>query len=133
MSFSIETSYNQAKNIGILKVTGAPSTKGEVDEIVTKAASIWLNDKHKVYSITDLAQMDFTKFEMLSYYQQQIMPLMKGRTAMSIVVTTSASMDVLARMFNIISGSHLPVVSSMEEAIGMIEKEQVVSGVYPSI
>lgn len=133
MDFSIETSYIQAKNIGVLRVSGSPSTKQEVDGIVNKATSIWLNDRHKVYSITDLTQMDFTKFEMLNYYQQQIMPLMKGRTALSVIVTTTATMDVLARMFNIISGSHLPVVNSMDEAMALIEKEQAISGIFPSI
>lgn len=133
MSFNVETSYNPETNVGIMKLIGSPSSHQDIDVAVEKAAKAWVHNKHKTYALTDLTELDFTKFEIMSYYERQIAPIVNGKVVFSVIVTTKTSMDILSRTYNVISGRHLPIVHSYEDAMALIVKEQQKLGVFPPL
>ena len=133
MNFKVESSYNPETNIGILKLIGSPVSHQEIDVAVENAAKVWAHDKHKTYALTDLTELDFTKFEIMSYYERQVAPLVNGKLAFSVVVSTKTSMDILSRAYNVISGRQLPIVHNHEDAMALITKEQQKLGVFPAL
>ena len=133
MDFKVESSYNPETNIGILKLIGSPISHQEIDVAVENAAKVWAHDKNKTYALTDLTELDFTKFEIMSYYERQVAPFVNGKLAFSVVVSTKTSMDILSRAYNVISGRQLPIVHNHEDAMALITKEQQKLGVFPAL
>ena len=129
MPFDLQSEYDAPNNICIVKLLGSPETIDDVDKLVEATAKLWTKD-HKVYSITDISKLDFTKFILIDTYQKKIMPYIKERVVMGVSVSPSAVAGMATRMFNIVSGSHIVVTKSIEEAYEAIKKQQATSGVF---
>ncbi len=129
MPIELQTEYDAANNICIVKILGSPETVEDIDKLVETTAKLWTKD-HKVYSITDISKLDFTKFLLIDSYQKKIMPFIKEKVVMGVSVSPSTVAGMATRMFNIVSGSHIVIAKSIEEAYEAIKKEQKTSGAF---
>ncbi|MBP7732351.1 MAG: hypothetical protein KA140_01120 [Caldisericia bacterium] len=129
MPFDLQSEYDAPNNICIVKLLGSPETIDDIEKLVELTAKLWTKD-HKVYSITDISKLDFAKFLLIDTYQKKIMPYIKEKVVMGVSVSPHAVAGMATRMFNIVSGSHIVVTKSIEEAYEAIKKQQATSGVF---
>lgn len=129
MAIELQTEYDASNNICIVKIIGSPENDDDVNKLVETTAKLWTRE-HKVYSITDISKLDFTKFLLIDSYQKKILPAIKEKVVMGVSVSPSTVAGMATRMFNIVSGSHIVIAKSIEEAYEAIKKQQLTSGVF---
>ena len=129
MGFEVQTEYDTLNNICIVRMIGSPENDADIDKLVDVSAKLWTKP-YKVYSISDISKLDFAKFALIDSYQKKVAPVIKEKVVFGVSISSSILADRAAKMFNIVGGTHLVFVSSLEAAYETIKKQQATSGVF---
>ena len=129
MGFDVQTEYDTQNNICIVRMIGSPENDVDIDKLVDISTKLWTKP-YKVYSISDISKLDFAKFALIDSYQKKVAPIIKEKVVFGVSISSSILADRAAKMFNIVGGTHLVFVASLEAAYEAIKKQQAISGVF---
>lgn len=130
MNFNVNSKYSHATNTAYLTISGSPETNNEINLIVEETQKSVFQPNTLTYLITDLTNVEFANIEIINKFQKGIEPIVSKNVAYSVVVASSSKSESVSRMFNIFSGRHLPIVSTIEQAESMVAKEQQTMGMH---
>ncbi|MEZ4813330.1 MAG: hypothetical protein R2883_07660 [Caldisericia bacterium] len=124
--------YDKNKNLSIFKYINTPKSKEDIEFVVERATPLWKGDGiHKSWNITDITALGQAPPSLVIYYNKLCKPILKKHVHNYVVIAGTLLEKVATSLFNTFMGEKHPVVSSMEEALEMIEKLQARDGVFP--
>lgn len=128
MNFNVQSTYSQATNTALVTIKGSFESMADIDSAIEAFRRVVVNPKTLVYLITDLSSIEFTSVNLIDQLQSGLKSVIVKNVAYSILVAPSSTSESVSRLFNIFSGRHLPVVPSIDEAQGMVAREQAKQG-----
>ena len=127
------SNYDKSTNLSYISLDGTPKSEDDIIFWIKKFTVVWKGDGiHKCWCICDLRKMGKAHPKLVRYYHRLSNKIINKYVEDYIVIAETTLEKIAIRLFNALRGENHPIVSTMDEAMKIIEKWQEEKGVFPS-
>ena len=134
LNVQVEGEYDAEKNIMTIYFINKPLTVEDVDYTVSQV-EYWAKQggENKVWCINDISKMGMASPKIVSYYQNQVKPILEKYLIDYCVICEKTMERIAAQLFNILMREKHPIFRTMDEAMDWTIKEQETKGRFVTL